>query len=61
MTKDDGLSGAPILVMDFDVVRVFLAGRYVWHGDFHLLLIGSLSSTQMAGIRQYHLCRFLEF
>jgi hypothetical protein len=61
MTKDNGLSGAPILVIDFDMLRVFLTGRYVWHGDFPFLLMGSLSSTQVAGIRHITCAVFLEF
>src|SRR6266513_2280044 len=39
MAEDDGLSFAPVFIIDVDVSSVFFSDSYVWHGVFSLLLI----------------------
>src|SRR5204862_1893095 len=34
MTEDDGLSFAPVLIIDVDVRSGFFSNGYVWHSDF---------------------------
>src|SRR5204862_1065880 len=34
MTEHDGLSFAPVFVIDIDVLSVFFSCSYVWHDDF---------------------------
>src|SRR6516162_10859599 len=34
MAEHDGLSAAPVFVVDVDVFSVFFSGSYVWHDDF---------------------------
>ena len=34
VTEHDGLSNAPIFVVDFDVPRIFFADSHVWHDRF---------------------------
>src|SRR5438876_7637974 len=38
MAEDDGLSFAPILIIDVDVSSAFFSDRYVWHCNFSFLL-----------------------
>src|SRR3984893_70072 len=33
MTEDDGLSFAPVLIIDVDVSSIFFSDSYVWHGS----------------------------
>src|SRR5207249_12079943 len=39
VTEDDGLSFAPVLVIDVDVSSVFFPDSYVWHCVFSFLLM----------------------
>src|SRR5438132_9065046 len=34
VTEDDGLSAAPVFIIDVDVSSVFFSDSYVWHTNF---------------------------
>src|SRR5438477_4217459 len=40
MAEDDGLSFAPIFIIDVDVSSIFFSDSYVWHCNFSFLLKG---------------------
>src|SRR5436190_15358967 len=40
VAEDDGLSFAPVLVIDVDVGSVFFSNGYVWHCSFSFLVKG---------------------
>src|SRR5438477_2476988 len=39
VAEHDGLTFAPILIVDVDVGSVFFSDSYVWHGNFSSLLL----------------------
>src|SRR5437773_12245546 len=51
VTEDDGLSFAPVFIIDVDVSSVFFPYGYVWHCSFSFLVEGLLFALSMLSFR----------
>src|SRR5205823_10836124 len=58
MAEDDGLSFAPIFIIDVDVSSIFFSDSYVWHCNFSSLLVVNAAGRVLSPIRTKFGARF---